>query len=51
MDIRVKLLADDKWSAEYDKTGFLSVEDNTQFSYLGYHQKPFGLSHRYYLPD
>ena len=26
MDVRVKLLADDVWSSEDDKTGFLSVE-------------------------
>ena len=25
MDVRVKLLADDVWAAEDDKTGFLSV--------------------------
>ena len=26
MDVRVKLIADDVWEAEYYKTGFLSVE-------------------------
>ena len=26
MDVRVKLLADDIWAAEYDTTGSLSVE-------------------------
>ena len=26
MDVRVKLIADDVWAAEDDKTGFLSVE-------------------------
>ena len=25
MDVPVKLLADDVWAAEYDKTGFLGV--------------------------
>ena len=25
MDVGIKLLADDVWPAEYDKTGFLSV--------------------------
>ena len=25
MDVRVKLLANDAWAAEYDKIGFLSV--------------------------
>ena len=25
MDVRVKLIADDEWSAKDDKTGFLSV--------------------------
>ena len=25
MDVRVELLADDLWAAEYDKTGFLIV--------------------------
>ena len=25
MDVCVELLADDVWTAEYDKTGFLSV--------------------------
>ena len=51
MDVCVKLLSDDKWSAEDYKTGLLSVEDNTQFLYWGYHWQPFGLSHQYYLPD
>ena len=37
MNVCVKLLADDKWSAEDDKTDFLSVEDNNQFLYWGYH--------------
>ena len=29
MDFRVKLLADDVWAAEDDKTGFLIVEVNS----------------------
>ena len=35
MDVPVELIEDDVWAAEYDKTGFLSVElDSFDLLYL-----------------
>ena len=42
MDVRVKLLADDVWASEDDKTGFLSVGvDSFNRIYLG--KRPISL--------
>ena len=42
MDVCVKLLADDAWSAEDDKTGFLSVEVDT-FDWIFLKEIPISL--------
>ena len=42
MDVRVKLLADDEWAAEYDKTGFLNVGVNI-FDQLYFWKRPISL--------
>ena len=42
MDVRVKLIADDVCAAEYDKTGFLSVEVNG-FDRLFLKERPISL--------
>ena len=42
MDVRVELLADDVWAAEYDKTGFLSLGVNI-FDQLYLKERPISL--------
>ena len=42
MDVRAKLLADDVWAAEDDKTGFLSVGVDS-FDQLYLRKKPISL--------
>ena len=42
MDVRVELIADDLWSAEDDKTGFLSFEVDS-FDQLYWKERPISL--------